>query len=139
MTGSSPIRCGQLGRSRANYKRSTLAFLAQSLYSSIGSELRVTMEGLFTVSDVRAATDSIETAVHFLQKHGLLAKSVKCDCGVEMRWNKRQDLKDGYTWRCPKSDCRKKLTVRRGSFFSRAKLTCSFRYKCLYSGQQKFL
>ena len=28
-----------------------------------------------------------------------------------MHWNKRSDLTDGYQWRCPRSGCRKKLTM----------------------------
>ncbi len=33
----------------------------------------------------------------------------------------RMDISDGMRWRCP--DCRKGVTIRKGSFFERSKLT----------------
>lgn len=74
------------------------------------------------VADVRKAAESTKTAIAFMQKHGLLRKLMNCICGAEMTWNARKDLKDGFTWRCSKAECRKKLSIRNGSFFFRSKL-----------------
>ena len=76
----------------------------------------------FTAADVRAATQSLKTKVTFLKSYGLLTELQTCVCQTAMKWNKRNVVKDGYTWRCPRADCLKKVSIRHQSFFFRLNL-----------------
>ena len=93
-----------------------------------------------------------ETAdiISWLQSKKLLASRRDCPaCQTAMQWQVRADITDGYRWviiwkqlhkinqniqiimftnamfrwRCPVSTCRKTLSVREGSFFTKSRLT----------------
>lgn len=59
--------------------------------------------------------------IRFFQRKGLLAKDKQCVCGTPMEISERSDVSDGYRWRCP--DCRKCVSIRKGSFFEKSKIT----------------
>ena len=60
--------------------------------------------------------------VAFFQGKGLLANNINCaQCGVAMVLSDRADISDGCRWRCPQ--CRKCVTIRKGSFFEKSRLT----------------
>ena len=84
------------------------------------------------LSAIANATASKERPIAFLQENNLLLSSATCVCGKAMHWNKRTDLKDGYTWRCSAVGCRKKLSIRHKSFFSKTKLPLEETVQLLY-------
>ena len=57
--------------------------------------------------------------ITFLQGKNVLARQKQCSCGTMMEIQARSDISDGYRWRCP--DCRKGVSVRKGSFFEKSK------------------
>ena len=59
----------------------------------------------------------------FLQTKRVLARDKQCpSCGATMDVQVRSDVSDGYRWRCPVLDCRKSVTLRKGSFFEKSKI-----------------
>ena len=46
---------------------------------------------------------------------------LQAECGVSMVMSDRADISDGCRWRCP--SCSSTMSIRRGSFFERSKLT----------------
>ena len=74
-----------------------------------------------------------EETIDFLKRKCLLAQNAWCpSCGTAMHWQKCSKLSDGYQWRCPRSTCRKKLSIRNGSFFSRSHLSLQTWLKLIY-------
>ena len=65
---------------------------------------------------------SCHTVFTFLANRGLLAARHGCSCGNEMvlRNNKSDD---GYHWECPVNHCRKRRSIRAGSFFEDSKIS----------------
>ena len=60
--------------------------------------------------------------IAFFQGKGLLANNINCaQCGVAMVLSYRADISDGCRWRCPQ--CRKCVTIRKGSFFEKSRLS----------------
>ena len=59
--------------------------------------------------------------ITFLQSKNVLARQKECPCGAMMKLQKRSDVSDGCRWRCP--DCRKAISIRKGSFFEKSKIT----------------
>lgn len=59
--------------------------------------------------------------ITFLQSKNVLARQKECPCGAMMELQKRSDVSDGCRWRCP--DCRKAISIRKGSFFEKSKIT----------------
>ena len=59
--------------------------------------------------------------ITFLQGKHVLASQKQCACGAMMGLQKRADISDGCRWRCP--DCRTAVSIRKGSFFEKSKLT----------------
>lgn len=59
--------------------------------------------------------------IAFLQRKNVLASQQQCVCGATMVMQDRTDISDGCRWRCP--ECRKAVSIRKGSFFSKSKLT----------------
>lgn len=57
-------------------------------------------------------------AVLFYQERGLLAKSATCDKNHPMKLS----FCDGVRWRCNVSSCRKKRSIRKGTWFESSKL-----------------
>ena len=53
----------------------------------------------------------------FLQQFKLLHKYRICLCKTRMVLVARNDVKDRWRWRCPKTTCRKTLTVRKNTVF----------------------
>ena len=54
---------------------------------------------------------------NWLRKNGLLASDLTCHCGKEAKLNKRNHLKDGYTFRCGSQH---EFTMRKNSFFEKS-------------------
>ena len=76
---------------------------------------------------------TLEETIDFMKRRCLLAQSATCSaCGTAMCWQKCSKLSDGYLWRCPRSACRKKLSIRAGSFFSKSHLSLQTRLKLIY-------
>jgi transposase-like protein len=59
--------------------------------------------------------------ISFLQRKRVLARQKQCLCGAMMVLQDRADISDGCRWRCP--DCRTGVSIRKGSFFEKSKLT----------------
>ena len=59
--------------------------------------------------------------VSFLQDKHVLARQKQCVCGCMMVMQDRSDVSDGCCLRC--SDCNKRVSIRKGSFFEKSKLT----------------
>ena len=58
----------------------------------------------------------------FLVDHALLASKRTCECGTEMVLRERQNVIDGFVWECPVRHCRKRRSIRAGSFFENSKI-----------------
>ena len=67
---------------------------------------------------------SCQAILTFLVNRGLLAARRRCSCGDEMVL--RDDKSDdGYHWECPVNQCRKRRSIRAGSFFEYSKIPMS--------------
>ena len=65
---------------------------------------------------------SCHTVFTFLANRGLLAAKRGCSCGNEMVLrNDKSD--DRYHWECPVNHCRKRRSIRAGSFFEDSKIS----------------
>lgn len=63
------------------------------------------------------------TIISVLQQHGLLRQTLHCqNCENEMQYQKA-DSRDGIRFECSLRSCRKKRTIRFGSFFEHVKLS----------------
>ena len=96
------------------------SIVAQTLTDLELSEIRVTTTDL-----VKAGIEPEEPlkCIEWAARHRLISNSKSCpDCGESMNFRPRQDISDGYTWRCSSGPCRKRLSIRDGSFFSKSKL-----------------
>ena len=67
---------------------------------------------------------SCQAILTFLVNRGLLAAKRICSCGNQMvlRDNKSDD---GYHWECPVNQCRKRRSIRAGTFFEDSKIPLS--------------
>ena len=54
---------------------------------------------------------------NWLRKNGLLASDLTCQCGKEAKLNRRNRLKDGYTFRCGSQH---EFTMHKNSFFEKS-------------------
>ena len=63
-----------------------------------------------------------EELIEFFMKKKVLKQNMNCECGSEMKLNKRKDSHDSYYWRCK---CKKKKSIRSGSFFEKSNLSLS--------------
>jgi hypothetical protein len=59
--------------------------------------------------------------IAFLQRKNVLASQQQSGCGTMMRLQERSDISDSCRWRCP--DCKKAVSIRNWSFFSKSKIT----------------
>ena len=59
----------------------------------------------------------VDVVYSWLRKNGLLASDFTCHCGKEAKLNKRNRLKDGYTFRCGSQH---EFTMRKNSFFEKS-------------------
>ena len=81
----------------------------------------------------KVAYGSTEDTNTWLKEKELLASMRNCTaCGTSMHWQKRSNLSDGYQWRCPRSGCQKKLSIRDKSFFQRSRLRLQTWVKLMY-------
>ena len=65
---------------------------------------------------------SCHTVFTFLVNRGLLAARRRCSCGNEMVL-RNDNSDDGYHWECPINHCRKRRSIRAGSFFEDSKIS----------------
>lgn len=61
---------------------------------------------------------SEEKAVEYLQMRGILPSSSQCDAGHDMKLY----FGTAIFWQCSKASCRKKVSIRKGTFFEDARL-----------------
>ena len=61
------------------------------------------------------------SALRVLRSTGMLCESKRCICGSMMR-DEYDRCSDGMIFRCKSSACRKKTSIRDGSFFANSKL-----------------
>merc|ERR1712228_817655 len=67
--------------------------------------------------------DSPLKCIEWCAQHCLIANEMDCPtCLTPMHFKPRSDVMDGHTWRCPLKKCEKRVSLRDGSFFSKAKL-----------------
>ena len=67
---------------------------------------------------------SCQAILTFFVSRGLLAARRRCSCGNQMVL--RDDKSDdGYHWECPVNKCRKRRSIRAGSFFEDSKIPLS--------------
>ena len=57
---------------------------------------------------------------NWLRSHGLLANTIECHCSKIAKLNKRQRLKDGFTFRCPNNH---EFRMRKHSFFQGSEIS----------------
>lgn len=86
--------------------------------------------------------DNMEIISYF-RVCGVLLSTLTCVCGNEMNTIKRSTVEDGYTFKCSKKACQKRVSIRHRSFFEKSRLSirklflisfCVFKYpKMLYS------
>ena len=65
---------------------------------------------------------SVHAIFTFLVYCGLLASRQRCQCGTEMVLRDR-NVVDGLIWECPLRTCRKRRSIRAGSFFEDSKIS----------------
>lgn len=72
-----------------------------------------------TLRSIFKSTETEEKAISFAQQLGLLRKPTDCDCGEEMRLVVCFFRNFSFAWyRC--TNCMKKISVRKGSFFEKS-------------------
>ena len=76
----------------------------------------------FNYRSLVLATENEKAVIEFCQRHKLLAIEKVCLCGQTMNLVKRKNI-DGIVWRCQRMTCKKEVTIRKGSFFEKSKLT----------------
>lgn len=64
-----------------------------------------------------------EKLLNFLLDLKLLKGSTVCECGSNMKWCADGKLQDGYILRCEVRYCRKKMSIRRNSFFQKSRMS----------------
>ena len=84
------------------------------------------------LSTIALATASTDATISFLKEKKLLASRATCVCGQDMNWIRRSDVSDGWQWRCTKSDCRRKQSIRSGSYFTKSRLPLPILLRILY-------
>ena len=67
---------------------------------------------------------SCHAILTFLVNRGLLAARRRCSCGNRMVL-RDNNPDDGYHWECPVNKCRKRRSIRAGSFFEDSKIPLS--------------
>ena len=77
--------------------------------------------------NLRKLTEVVEdrdSLILWLISKGLLANQPVCPsgCGCNLRMIKDKSI-DGVIWRCPRKACRKKVSLRHGSFFAGSHLS----------------
>lgn len=78
-------------------------------------------------------TNEVDNCIAWLQRNGLLANNMFCECGSECSLVSRQDLiSDGKCWRCTRPDCRKRMSLRCGSFFEHSNLPLTTIIEIMY-------
>ena len=73
--------------------------------------------------DIKQITSSFNLLFAFLCRTGVLSSQMTCDCGSNMKIQKKASELDGHVWRCTESDCRKRRSIRANSFFQNSKLS----------------
>jgi hypothetical protein len=96
--------------------------------------------GGFTFRKAIRLRDDNGALIRMFQEIGILHKNMCCTgCQSAMRLQESSHFSlDGFAWRCPTKSCKKRLSVRKDSYFANAHLTmgkcfmllfCYFRYK----------
>lgn len=66
-----------------------------------------------------------ERLIRWMMVEGFLWEGFNCaNCGFIMRLERSKHFQlDGFEWRCPRSDCKRRRSIRSGSFFANSNLT----------------
>ena len=76
-----------------------------------------------TCRELHMATSTEDDCRQWLRGRGLLAVHRDCPtCNAVMNEKVYNRVLDGKIWRCPRKQCRKTVSLRKGSFFDRTKL-----------------
>jgi IS1 family transposase len=67
-----------------------------------------------------------------LQKAGVLHIEEVCNCGAQMNLNSYEQFNDKICWRCPKKACKRRRSIRQGSYFENHNLTLGTIFMILY-------
>ena len=82
------------------------------------------------IDDIIMIAFSYEDTISWLRNYGLLARQMRCKCGVLMYEANYAHSQDSYTWRC--RVCKTVCSLRYGSFFYGSKLSLPSLFKFLY-------
>ena len=73
-------------------------------------------------NELLALLQSFHSIFAFFVNFGLIAHERTCGCGNAMLLKERQNVCDGLIWECPLRSCRKRRSIRAGSFFENSKI-----------------
>ncbi len=78
----------------------------------------------YTEEDVEARRGN-ERLIHWMMQEGFLHSAMTCErCLTPMRLERYARARnDHFIWRCPRSNCRMRISIRDGSFFANSKLS----------------
>ena len=78
-------------------------------------------------------TPNERKAIQWLRFHGLLYREMYCDdCGTELVEKIDNGRPDGRLWRCSNGKCRKRVNIRKDSFFEGSKLKMMIIIRLMY-------
>lgn len=83
--------------------------------------MHIAMDNLLFPEAYALSKDKLQL-IQKLMHVGILHSSMDCVCGATMSLVKRTREGDGHCWQCPHSKCKKRVSIRRDSFFAKHKL-----------------
>ena len=79
---------------------------------------------MISILQLGSITSCTDSTLKFLRSHGILRNGKFCNqCDLWMKHVTCSEAGDGYFWRCP--NCKRKASVREGSFFEKTKTQSS--------------
>uniref|UniRef100_A0A0L8HYW1 Uncharacterized protein n=1 Tax=Octopus bimaculoides TaxID=37653 RepID=A0A0L8HYW1_OCTBM len=76
----------------------------------------------FRLSNLFEISRDQDNLIEWVKTYGLLAEAHVCDDGHNCSFAKFRRLQDGYSWKCTARQCRKRFSIRKGSFFQKSNL-----------------
>lgn len=88
----------------------------------------------YSLDNLYQDTSSKLLTIEICKNLGLLANEMYCDTWEHelMGWNRFAKAKDGFVWRCKKTGCGKKKSIRLGSFFEGSHLPIVTVFRFIY-------
>eukprot|EP00106_Octopus_bimaculoides_P021414 XP_014788856.1 PREDICTED: uncharacterized protein LOC106882629 [Octopus bimaculoides] len=88
-----------------------------------GFKMNIMQCPLFRLLDLFEISRNQDHLIEWLKTYGLLAEAHVCDCGHNCSFVKFPRPQDGYSWKCTARQCRKRFSIRKGSFFQNSNLS----------------